>query len=149
MIAQGSIQLILGRFIPLWREGVCKWGKWDETENAESKMLNCRGKRHCIQLCSIFKETTKLGKENWSILLIYIYVCIHVCAKKNVHGKEFKVLKFTGSILSTETVLNIVANLGNLESLKLQILTSDCKNIQSISGHSADVTCLHVSFSGM
>ena len=77
---------------------------------------------------------------------IYIYVCIHVCAKKNVHGKEFKVLKFTGSILSTETVLNIVANLGNLESLKLQILTSDCKNIQFISGHSADVTCLHVSF---
>ena len=69
--------------------------------------------------------------------------------KKNVHGREFKVLKFIGSILSTETVLNIVANLRNLESLKLQILTSDCKNIQSISAHSVDVTCLHVSFSGM
>ena len=31
-------------------------------------------------------------------------------------------LKFIGRILSTETVLGIVANLGNLESLKLQIL---------------------------
>ena len=39
-----------------------------------------------------------------------------------MHEREVKVLKFIGRILSTETVLGIVANLGNLESLKLQIL---------------------------
>lgn len=50
-------------------------------------------------------------------------MCAYMCMlKKKVHEREVKALKFIGRILSTETVLSIVANLGNLESLKLQIL---------------------------
>lgn len=54
--------------------------------------------------------------------MMCVYVCIHVHAKKKVHEREVKALKFIGRILSTETVLCIVANLGHLESLKLQML---------------------------
>ena len=39
-----------------------------------------------------------------------VYICVHTCAclKKKVHGREFKVLKFVGRRLPTETVLRLL-----------------------------------------